>query len=55
MYIESDSKRSKLRVEFFSLFLMKKTTFQWSEVVSEDLFPINWGYSEEVLDFRFGH
>ena len=35
-----DLKASKVRT-FFSLFLMRKTTFQWSKVVSEAIFPTN--------------
>ena len=31
-------------VPFFSLLIMRKTTFQWSEVVSEAIFPTNLGY-----------
>ena len=29
---------------FFSLLLVRKTTFQWSKVVSEAIFPTNRGY-----------
>ena len=35
---------------FFSLLLMRKTTFQWSKMVSEAIFPTNRG----MLVFRSG-
>ena len=47
--LQEDSKNVSLKIGSkgpkklgpFSLFLMRKTTFQWSKVVSEAIFPTN--------------
>ena len=44
MYIELDSKRSKSvhqGILSYGPFSNEKTTFQWSKVVSEAIFPTN--------------